>query len=247
MPPRPETQTVTLAERIAFGEATATPTLILRFDLPPAARARLPALRAGDLVGIVPPGSPVARFYSPATGRSDGRLEICVRRLEGGHGSGFLHELAMGGSVEMFVRHNPGFCPPPRRTLILIAAGTGIAPFVGMIRANRGRDIRLYWGGRDPASDFLYRDEIDTWLADGRLSHFAPAFSRIGEQLYVQHRLRRDAAPLAELIGHGAVVMVCGGIEMATGVRAAIDDLLQGTGLDVASLRARGRYLEEIY
>ncbi len=36
----------------------------------------------------------------------------------------------------------------------------------------------LDWGGRHPASDFLYRGSLAQFLSDGRLKKFVPAFSR---------------------------------------------------------------------
>ncbi|MEO6013133.1 MAG: PepSY domain-containing protein [Devosia sp.] len=245
VPPRPPTQRAVLVERTDYGAATGTATAVLVFDA--GSGPRLPRCRAGDLVGVVPPGSRVPRYYSPAVGRADGRLEICVRLIAGGEGSGLLHGLAMGDSVDLFMRANPAF-HAPKRPLILVAAGTGISPFAGMIRANnRRRDVRLYWGGRDPASDFLYRDEIESWLAYGRLASFASSFSRVGECAYVQDRVAEDAAVLVAQIQAGAAVMVCGSTEMAAGVRTTFDAMLVGHGLNVATLKARRRYLEEIY
>ncbi|UUZ57419.1 hypothetical protein LP419_40355 [Massilia sp. H-1] len=49
----------------------------------------------------------------------------------------------------------------------MIGAGTGIGPLAGFIRNNTGRHpMYLYWGGRDPESDFLYQPELRNYLAD---------------------------------------------------------------------------------
>lgn len=241
-PPRPPTQRLALVERRVLGAATGTPTAILRFA--PPAGARAPNLKPGDLVAILPPDSRVARFYSAATGRPDGQIEICVRLLDSGLCSGFLHALRPGDSIDMFVRENPEF-HAPAGPLLLVANGTGIAPFIGMIRANaRRRPIHLYWGGRDPASDFLYEDEIAFWLADKRLTAFSPAFSRAGDRRYVQDRVRQDRAKILEQLQRGATIMVCGSAAMAHGVREAFDQI---TGTDTARLRAARRYREDIF
>jgi sulfite reductase (NADPH) flavoprotein alpha-component len=39
-----------------------------------------PRFSAGDLLGIVPEGSALPRFYSLASGSRDGFVEICVSR-----------------------------------------------------------------------------------------------------------------------------------------------------------------------
>jgi sulfite reductase (NADPH) flavoprotein alpha-component len=41
--------------------------------------------------------------------------------------------------------------------------------------------------------------------------------------------------------------MVCGGREMAQGVREALDDILGPVGLSQALLKAGGRYAEDVY
>jgi sulfite reductase (NADPH) flavoprotein alpha-component len=41
--------------------------------------------------------------------------------------------------------------------------------------------------------------------------------------------------------------MVCGGREMAQGVRDAMTDILHPLGLSPATLRAGGRYAEDVY
>ena len=63
----------------------------------------------------------------------------------------------------------------------------------------------------------------------------------------MQDALRDDAAEVARLIQSGAKVMVCGGRQMAEGVRAALTDILAPTGLSPATLKAQGRYAEDVY
>jgi len=41
--------------------------------------------------------------------------------------------------------------------------------------------------------------------------------------------------------------MVCGGRDMATGVMAALTELLAPAGLTPAVLKAEGRYAEDVY
>ncbi len=50
-----------------------------------------------------------------------------------------------------------------------------------------------------------------------------------------------------KLIADGAQIMVCGGRDMAAGVMAALAEVMAPLGLDPATLKARGRYAEDVY
>lgn len=254
-PERPRTHALTLIDRIDYGTEVQAPTCVLRFALPKSSLfARLtsrgrPRFSAGDLLAIVPPGETLPRYYSLASAARDGFAEICVRKHPGGLCSSLLHGLRPGDRVEAFVKANPSFRPAPgRKPVILIGAGTGIGPLAGFIRANRGRRaMHLYFGGRDPESDFLYRREIQGWLDDRRLTSLSTVFSRVSGGGYVQDRLRADAERLRTLVGAGAQVLVCGGREMAAGVWETLDELLVPAGLTPGLLKNEGRYLEDVY
>ena len=242
---RPSTCQLELSERIVYGEAVNAPTHVLRFK----AKGGLPRFQAGDLVGIFLPDNPAPRFYSLASCADDGVLEICVRKHPGGLCSGFLHDLEIGGSVEAFIQPNPQFRPASgAHPVILIGAGTGIGPLAGFIRHNTAKHpMHLYWGGRNPASDFLYEPELNRYLADHRLTALRAAFSQVQDRSYVQDRLLSDALALRRLIEKGAQVLVCGSREMAKGVMHALDEVLAPLNLSVQALKTQGRYREDVY
>jgi len=244
-PRQPQTHQLVLAERIAYGEQVEAPTHVLRFK----ATGKLPDSEAGDLVGILPPGSPVPRFYSLACDSRDGVLEICVRKHKGGMCSEYLHGLHIGAPIEAFIQPNPQFRPASgAHPVILIGAGTGIGPLTGFIRNNKAHHpMHLYWGGRNPTSDFLYESELNHYLADHRLTALHAAFSQVSDRSYVQDRLISDAQVLRRLIEKGAQVLVCGGREMAKGVMLALDEVLAPLHLNVRTLKAQGRYREDVY
>jgi sulfite reductase (NADPH) flavoprotein alpha-component len=254
-PARPEAQGLTLVSRRDYGEAVQAPTAILRFALPKATLwARLTGrgfagFQAGDLLGILPEGSVVPRFYSLASGSRDGFVEIVVKKHPGGLCSGQLLALQPGDAVQAFLRRNPGFhAGRGRAPLILIGAGTGIGPLAGMIRANiRRRRVHLFFGMRHPDSDFLYGDDLTAWAAEGRLTSLSTAVSRGARPHYVQDALRAEAAQVADAIRQGAKIMVCGGRDMAQGVGRALEDILAPMGVTPAMLKAGGRYVEDVY
>ncbi|GGE73771.1 NADPH flavoprotein [Streptosporangium jomthongense] len=249
-----------LVERVDYGVAVNAPTSILRFKplknsrnlwqrLPFQNRKQLPDFEAGDLLGVAPPGDEAARFYSLASSASDGILEICVRKQTNGLCSGYLHSLKPGDRIAGFIQKNPGFRPAGGTTpIILVGAGAGIGPLAGFIRKNTERNpMYLYWGGRNPDSDFLYQPELGRYLDDQRLTRLNTAFSRSAENAYVQDAIVADETALRHQIEIGAQILVCGGREMAAGVRQVFDSILKPLHMDVEELRTEGRYLEDVY
>jgi hypothetical protein len=195
---------------------------------------------------------------------ADNRLGVIIRNIFDGtnnymkSGTTFrqainkLNEIDFNSSKEHHIFnaiYNPGFhAGRGRAPLILIGAGTGIGPLAGIIRANiRRRPVHLFFGMRHPDSDFLYDEDLPTWQAEGRLTQVSTAVSRGARPHYVQDALRAEAAHVAEAIGQGAKVMVCGGREMAQGVARALEDILAPMGLTPAMLKAGGRYVEDVY
>ena len=63
----------------------------------------------------------------------------------------------------------------------------------------------------------------------------------------MQDALRIEAAQVAEAIRRGAKIMVCGGREMAQGVREALTEILAPMGITPQSLKSGGRYAEDTY
>lgn len=251
----PAVRPLTLVSRRNYGAEVQAPTAILRFALPKVPLwQRLTGrgfggFSAGDLLGILPDGSAVPRFYSLASGRCDGFIEIVVRKYPAGLCSSQLLGLEVGDTVSGFLRANPGFhAGRSHAPLVLIGAGTGIGPLAGFVRSNAPhRPIHLFFGMRHPDSDFLYAEELAAWQREGRLRLLATACSRGRMPRYVQDTLREEAAEIAKLVCKGAKIMVCGGRGMAAGVSEALADILAPAGLSPALLKAEGRYVEDVY
>ncbi len=255
-PRLPATTALRLVSRQDYAGREGQPAAILRFTWPALSiwerlRGRgLARFDAGDLIAIVPPGSPVPRYYSLASGSADGFVEICVRYLPGGLCSTWLLGLQPGDHVPAFIRENPGFAlPASRRPVLLIGAGTGVAPLAGFIRRNERRvPMHLWFGARDPARDYYFRPEIERWQEEGRVASVQTAFSRVPDGGgYVQDALRRDAERVRQLVSQGALVRVCGSRPMAHGVAETLDQILAALRLSVAQLKARGRYAEDVF
>ncbi|WP_408190291.1 flavodoxin domain-containing protein [Paraburkholderia graminis] len=256
-PSLPRTIALRLVERKDYGTDTETFTSVLRFVRSSQANSawqglfniRLPAFQAGDLIGIVPSGDTVPRFYSLASASQDGFVEICVRRHPNGLCSRYLTSLNLGDSIDAIFRTNASFRPAvDAAPLILIGAGTGIGPFVGFIRQNTARrPMHVYFGARRSGDSFLYGEELRRLMDTRRLTVLRTALSSPAEKTYVQERLLADAATLRELITRGAHIMVCGGSDMARGVANAWERILAGSGITVNDLKERGSYVEDVY
>ncbi len=172
-----------------------------------------------------------------------------MRQLPGGLCSTHLYGLKPGDTAQAFIRPNPGFAlHGSRRAVVLIGAGTGIAPLAGFIRRNDSRTpMHLYYGARNPSQDFYFEPEIRRWLAEQRLASVQTAFSRVPGGGYVQDALRRDATHLGELLQRGACVRVCGSRAMARDVAETLDDILGTLHLSVQQLKAKERYAEDVF
>ena len=249
----PATTELERISRRDYGVQVQAPTAVLRFKAVrrPGWRGRLsgaPRFEAGDLLGVFAPGSDLPRHYSLASSRKDGFIEIAVRKMPGGLCSGWLNEMEPGTRINAFIRQNPAFRPQAKGPVIMIAAGTGVGPMVGFLRGMApGRGAELYFGARDPVSDFVYEGDLKHGLHEGRLIRLVTAFSRVRDRAYVQDRLRRDANHLRDQMLRGGQVLVCGSIAMARAVAQEVEAALAPIGLSVATLRAEGRYLEDVY
>ncbi|HEU0134489.1 MAG TPA: flavodoxin domain-containing protein, partial [Allosphingosinicella sp.] len=123
---------------------------------------------------------------------------------------------AIGGTLPVYIQANEQFrLPDDDKAIIMIGAGTGIAPFRAFLqeREARGSTGRswLFFGERNFRSDFLYQTEWQAWLKDGLLGRMDVAFSRDrGEKTYVQHRMLERSGELYAWLEDGAHLYLCG-------------------------------------
>lgn len=224
-----------------------------------APQAKSPVWQAGDIaeVGVPGPsgeGSLAARDYSIASLPSEGGLELLVRLMRHpdgapGLGSGWLTQAAeVGGEVPVRIRTNSGFHGPAAETpLILIGNGTGIAGLRAHLVGRHGGQAWLMFGERSQAHDAFFDQDLQAWLADGRLTRLDRTFSRdAGDGRYVQALIDQNADEVRAWVERGAAIYVCGSLEgMASGVHAALERVLTSDGL--IALSETGRYRRDIY
>lgn len=141
----------------------------------------------------------------------------------------------------IFVRKSQFKLPTRSQTpIIMIGPGTGIAPFRGFIQERHlakkeGKPVGetiLYFGCRKKSEDFLYSDELDSYVEQGSLKIYT-AFSREqAEKVYVTHLLKQNRDEVWKVIGEqNGHIYVCGDAKnMAKDVHNIILNLVQEKG-----------------
>ena len=143
----------------------------------------------------------------------------------------------------------------------MIGPGTGVAPFRGFLHERRalghaGRNW-LFFGERSSSSDFLYREELESMLADGHLTRLDTAFSRDqADKVYVQDRILEQSSLFWQWLQDDASIYVCGDASrMAKDVHAAIRKIAEREGgmsperaeEYVSLLKDQHRYHRDVY
>ncbi len=252
--PRPATA-LRLIAKTTYGEEAQATTTVLRFALPRLSlidrllRRDFGGFVAGDLLNVVPNGDDRPRSYSLASGTRDGFVEICVRKAPGGLASGQLCALEVGETVNAYISRNAAFhAPEGIAPIVLIGAGAGVGALAGFIRANRSKTpMHLYFGTRTRKGGYPFDADLARWESSGQLSNLTLALSRGDRPRYVQQTLLDDAALIRDLAAQGARFMICGGRDMADGVRAAMDVILAPARSSVPDLLAEGRYAVDAF
>jgi sulfite reductase (NADPH) flavoprotein alpha-component len=184
-------------------------------------------------------------------------------RKRRGVASGFLGFDALTfGPIEASVQTSHFRLPEnPQTPVIMCGPGTGIAPFRAFLQEREARGMKgpswLFFGEQTSAEDFLFRAEMEAWLADGTLTRLDTAFSRDqAKKIYVQDRMRENGAELWRWFQDGAHFFVCGdATRMARDVDATLRQVAvtQG-GLSesdakdwIVGLARQGRYKRDIY
>jgi sulfite reductase (NADPH) flavoprotein alpha-component len=153
--------------------------------------------------------------------------------------STFLADRVAVGFTPTPVFVSPSHFGPPEdgaRDIIMVGPGTGVAPFRAFVQDRGATQATgrtwLFYGDQKRASDFIYEDEWTRHLKDGSLTRLDTAFSRDQlKKIYVQDRMRENAAELWAWIKGGAYFYVCGDAKrMAKDVELALHDIVSGQG-----------------
>lgn len=209
----------------------------------------------GQSVGILPPGVDKAgkpeklRLYSVASTRRGDRddfktVTLCVKRVVytdsetgqevRGVASNYLCDLKPGDEVQMTGPVGRTFLLPedPEANLVMIATGTGIAPFRAFLHEIFRPDTpflgqaRLFFG-MPYSEEILYQNEIEAYADSWANFRHYYAISREqktadGRRMYVQDRIREYGDALWPLMTDPKTyVYMCGLKGMEVGVEEA--------------------------
>jgi len=169
-------------------------------------------------------------------------------------------------TVPIYVRKSQ-FRLPFRSTtpVIMVGPGTGLAPFRGFIQSRDSErqagkkigEMSLYFGCRHKEQDFIYRDEIEKYEADGTLSKVHLAFSRDQqEKIYVQHLMQQNQDEIWRILEDGGHIYVCGDARnMARDVHKCLVDVITEKGDKssneaedyIKKLQQKGRFAQDVW
>ncbi|MPY55927.1 bifunctional cytochrome P450/NADPH--P450 reductase [Streptomyces spongiae] len=184
-----------------------------------------------------------SRHYSISSSAeaSPGEVDLMVSLLaqphRGGEGtftgiaSHYLQTITAGDTIQARVLPcREDFRLPEDSTapVILVSAGTGLAPFRGAVLDRVHRKITtgtalVYFGCDHPEVDYLHRDELEAAERAGAVQ-LRPAFMHAPEngRRFVQDRILNDTQEVWDAIEAGGRVYICGdGRRMAPAVREA--------------------------
>lgn len=109
------------------------------------------AFLPGQYVNLAVPGSEQSRAYSFSSLQRDGEVSFLIRNVPGGLMSSFLTGMAKAGdSIRLAGPLGSFYLRDIRRPLLLLAGGTGLAPFTAMLEkiAGQGNEhpVHLIYG-----------------------------------------------------------------------------------------------------
>ena len=179
-------------------------------------------------------GYQAQRSYSIASAPEDGRLGLLVERLEDGEVSPYLtDEIRTGDRLELRGPIGGWFTWRAEEggPLLLVAAGSGIAPLMAMLRhrAASGSDApcRLLYSSRS-REETIFAEELD-WLSEEddtlqvfhTLTRSRPA-GWTGYDRRIDEEMIKEVAPSPD---EGPLVFVCGPTPLVEAVATALVNL----------------------
>jgi sulfite reductase (NADPH) flavoprotein alpha-component len=195
-----------------------------------------------------------------------GLMEYSVknRRHTGVCSTYFADRVEVGDSVPVYLEANEKFRIPEDNTrpIIMIATGTGIAPFRGFLQQREYSKAKaenwLFFGDRYAGSDFLYKNELEKFKKNGVLTKLDTAFSRDQkDKIYVQDLMIQQGTEIFNWIhNRGAIVYICGNKRtMGRSVKKALEEIIHTRGnLNareaknyLVTMRSEGRLQTDLY
>lgn len=167
--------------------------------------------RAGQIIAIDLVANGTPRLYSIASGEGDEYVEILFDEKTDGKLTPHLSNVVEGDVI--YVSEPFGNFQCTHKDCWFIAAGTGIAPFVSMLRSGMAKGKKIIHGGKLD-ENFYFSDLIETELA----SDYVRCASQQADTLFYKGRLTKwlEEQPV---FSKGISYYLCGSSEMVVDVR----------------------------
>lgn len=179
----------------------------------------------GQYVSVIGPNS-LRRSYSVANApRADNKIELHIKKVEGGAFSQFWFEQAKVNDLLRFEGPLGTFfvrSPAPKK-LLLLATGTGLAPVKSILEqfiqidAAKRPEIHMYWGNRNDTDIYTDLRDLAGPNVQAHLLLSRPGPEWTGRTGYVQQAVLEDEHDLSE-----CAVYACGSISMIESAKAAL-------------------------
>ncbi|KIW15094.1 hypothetical protein PV08_07881 [Exophiala spinifera] len=182
---------------------------------------------------------------SPLSNPTEASIMYSVVRTETGRigvATNYLKDLQPGSTAQIMIKKShASFHLPrdPKTPIIMVCAGTGLAPFMGFVQERAARFAATSDGGvdgdtsepfgqavliigcRHPDVDRLHAKQLADWQDQGVVRVFY-AFSRDPDRSdgckYAQDRLWRERELVSDLFDQGARAYICGSSALGKGV-----------------------------
>lgn len=175
---------------------------------------------SGDLLSITPEEDNIERLYS--VGKIDNDIILSIKKHDLGVCSNLLYQLKQNEPLKASIKQNKDFYfPRKKKEVVLIANGTGIAPFLGMLQHKNGTKAHLFWGGRTKESLKMYAP----LLKNIEKNNIHIAYSQEKEKEYVQDLLLKKETTISTVLQNGGTIMICGSIKMLKGVEKVLEQI----------------------
>lgn len=190
--------------------------------------------------------------------------------------TGCINTFTERPQISIFIRPSTSFHLPLDSSvpIILVGPGTGIAPYIGFLQHREMQrqqkkegtfgDTWLFFGCRSHNKDYLFRDELRSFVKNGTLTHLKVCFSREALSTtneyapkYVQEHLKMFSQDVVQILTkENGYIYVCGDAKnMAKDVNSVLTDILCAElcvdKLEamkiLASLKDEKRYLQDIW
>ncbi|WP_375604979.1 PepSY domain-containing protein [Flavobacterium davisii] len=180
--------------------------------------------QSGDLFVIYLGYPKKERLYS--IGKLNDEIQLMVKLHSNGIGSNYLYQLEKDQIIRGTIIQNSKFNLPKNEKIIMIANGTGVAPFLGMIaESTPNQSFYLYAGFRNNNS-FVQnlQHQVKSFRKEGKLQEFKLALSREENRTYVTDLINHDLAFVFQLLKEGGILMICGSLAMQKDIEKLLEN-----------------------